>query len=342
MRWYPALAGRLPWVSLGALPTPVERAAELERLAGFGPIFAKRDDLSSPDWGGGKTRKLELLLAEAVARRQKTVITFGGVGSNQAVATAVHGRRLGLRVVLALGGQPPSDTVRARLLEMLGAGAELRYVLGVNAAERTAAEDWRRRGEAAPWVIPVGGTNALGSLAYVDAALELAEQIRAGALPEPDVIYLAAGTLGTAAGLCLGVRLAGLRSRVVAVRASSPDFSSRRELGRLVAETVRYARSLDPGFPSVELDPTTIAIDGSELGRGYGYETAHGRAARELALSSEKWQLDDTYTAKALAALLKTRPRGVSLFWLTQSATRARVVPGDPSKLPAPLRAYFG
>jgi D-cysteine desulfhydrase len=342
MRWYPGVADRLPWVTLGTLPTPLERADQLERSAGFGPIFAKRDDLSSPDWGGGKTRKLELLLGEAVAARHEAVITFGGVGSNQALATAVHGRRLGLRVLLSLGGQPPSDAVRERLLAMLGTGAELRHVLAVNPAQRAAQADFRRKSGAAPWVIPVGGTNPLGNLAFVDAALELAEQIRAGMAPEPDAIYLGGGTLGTMAGLCVGVRLAGLRSRVVAVRASSPDLSSRRELGRLVAETVRYARGLDPSFPSVELDPATFAIDGSELGRGYGYETARGRAARQLALGTEQWQLDDTYTCKALAALLRTRPPGVSLFWLTQSATPARVVPGDPSGLPPPLRHYFG
>jgi D-cysteine desulfhydrase len=341
MRWYPRLAERLPWVMLGSLPTRIDRTQALERAAGFGPIFAKRDDLSSRDWGGGKTRKLELLLGEAIAAGKEAVITFGGAGSNQAVATAVHGRRLGLRVVLALAGQPPSDTVRSRLLDMLGAGAELRYVPGVTSAELGAREDFRRRRDAAPWVIPTGGTSPLGSLAFVDAALELADQVRSGVAPEPDTIYLAGGTLGTAAGLCLGLRLAGLRSRVVAVRASSPALSTRRELERLVADTIRYARDLDPGLPPVGLDPASFAIDGSELGRGYGHETAHGRAARELALGTEQWQLEDTYTSKTLAALLATKPSGVSLLWLTQSACRARVVPGEPSALPPPLRRYF-
>jgi D-cysteine desulfhydrase len=342
MHRFPQLAARLSWVTLASLPSPLERASQLERAVGFGPIWVKRDDLCHAEFGGGKPRKLELLLGEALASGHDTVITFGGVGSNQALATAVHGGRLGLRVVLALAAQPPSEDVRLHLAAMLGTGAALRYTAGVQAAEAAACEDSKRRGHAAPWVIPIGGTCPLGNLAFVDAGLELAEQVQRGLAPPPDEIYVAGGTLGTAAGLCLGLKLGRLESRVVIVRASSPSLSSRQMLLRQAGNTVRYARGLDPNFPELVLDADAFIIDPDELGAGYGLATERGRRARELGRTSEGYRLEDTYTAKTLAALLARRPTGVSLFWLTQSATLPPPGHGDAAGLPPPLARYLG
>lgn len=339
MRRFPRLAERLPWVTLAKLPTPIQRASQLEQATKLGPVFAKRDDLSSPLFGGGKPRKLELLLGEALARGFEKVVTFGGVGSNQALATAVHGRRLGLRVRLELAAQPPSEEIESKLLAMLGQHAELAVVSGVADAEHRARAALASKGKAAPWVIPAGGTSPLGNLAFADAALELAEQVQAGALPEPDAIYVAAGTLGSAVGLCLGAFLGGLRTQVVAVRASTPSISSEGAFRRLYGETIAYARRLDPSFPAPELASGAFRIDGGALGTGYGRATPDGRRARQLAAECEGWELEDTYTAKALAALIARRPAGVSVFWLTQSAVLPGVA-GDYADLPAPLARY--
>ena len=341
MQQFPELAARLPWLHLANLPTPLERATALESAAGFGPLWVKRDDLSDDHFGGGKPRKLELLLGEAVAQGWQRVISFGGVGSNQALATAIHGRRLGLDVVLELGAQPPSAEVTMALRAMARTGAELRLVPGVSDAERRALSALKRKGREAPWVIPVGGTSPLGNLAYVDAAFELRDQIRAGVAPAPDRIFVAGGTLGTAAGLALGLRLAGLDTQLVVVRASSAGYSNRGVLERHVAQTWDYARSLDPTLPEVKLDAGRIRLDGSELGAGYGRATEHGHAALRLAQSTEHWRLENTYTAKALAALLAQKPRGVSLLWLTQSAVTPPLSDDAGAELPASLARYL-
>ncbi len=124
-RAYPTLRERLPWVSLGTLPTPVEQAAGLGQHLGIRSLWVKRDDLSGEAYGGGKLLKLEHLLGEARRTGAQTVVTSGGVGSNHAVATAIYAAQLGMRAVLVLLPEPPDDRVRAHLLADLAAGAEL-------------------------------------------------------------------------------------------------------------------------------------------------------------------------------------------------------------------------
>ncbi|HEV8325626.1 MAG TPA: pyridoxal-phosphate dependent enzyme, partial [Myxococcota bacterium] len=195
-RRFPELEGRLPWLPLASLPTPVERLAALEALAAGGAgasLWVKRDDLTSPLYGGNKVRKLELLLGAACAAGATSLVTTGGLGSNHAVATALYGARLGLRTTALLVPQPLTPGVRAAVLANLraAAGAGARLVLCASwaqAAARAAAETvaglepWARR---APTFVWPGGSSPAGLVGYVDAALEVAEAVRAGALPPP-------------------------------------------------------------------------------------------------------------------------------------------------------------
>jgi D-cysteine desulfhydrase len=326
------------------LPTPVERASRLGPPS-LAALYIKRDDQSGALHGGGKTRKLEFLLGEAQEAGARAVVTFGGAGSNHAVATALYASQVGFRTLLMLAAQPGSEHVRENLLAMRRAGAELRMVAGVAEAEARARRLWARSapGEA-PFVIPAGGTSPLGNLAHVNAALELAEQIDAGQMPVPDVLYLAMGTMGCVVGLAIGIKLAGLRTKVIAVRASSPETSSAARLFTMADSTVAYARRLDPAFPAMRIGRSDVEIAGAHLGRGYAQATAEGLSAISLAREMEGLSLEPTYTGKALAALLASTTAlsgKVVLFWNTHNGRPLLTDGIDPRSLPSGFWHYF-
>lgn len=339
LRHYPAIASRVAVRALGSWPTPVEHAERLGARLGIRALFTKRDDRSGELYGGGKVRKLEWFLGEAMARGHRAVLTVGGVGSNQAVATALYGKSMGLNITLVLAPQQPGEHVRRNLLASCAAGATLRFALrGVAEATAKAQEAERHGG---PYVIPPGGSSPLGNLAFVNAALELAEQIAAGVLPEPDLIYAAAGTAGSVAGLALGLALAKIRSRVVAVRASNPGTSSAARLAAMQQETAAYLRSLDP---TCQAAPAEVRIVGQQLGAGYGHATASGSRAIALAREEESWELEPVYTGKALAALVADAPSLAGktvLFWNSHSSRPLHTDGVDPQMLPPSLRPFI-
>jgi D-cysteine desulfhydrase len=337
------LRERLPWVSLGTLPTPLEQAADLGRHLGVRSLWVKRDDLSGALYGGGKVRKLEFLLGEARRAGARVVATSGGVGSNHAVATATYAAQLGMRAVLALLPEPPDDRVRTNLLADLAAGAELHLARGrdpLRAALRRVAEDEH----SAPYVIAAGGSSLLGNVGFVNAAFELKDQIERGEMPEPDDVYMAMGTMGAAVGLAIGLRAAGLGARVVAVRASSPETSSERRLLTMASETAAYLRGLDPSFPPLDPGVSNIAVAGGYLGAGYGRPTVKARAAIGLARELARLDLEHVYTGKALAALVDRAPGSSSrviLFWNTHNSREMVLRGADPRDLPAAFHGYF-
>ncbi len=342
-RAYPTLHERLPWVPLGTLPTPIARAADLGQHLGIRSLWVKRDDLSGEAYGGGKVRKLELLLGEARRTGAKTVVTSGGVGSNHAVATAIYAAQLGMRAVLTLLPEPMDDRVRANLLADLAAGAEL-HLSSVRDPLRVMARQATIEEHGAPYVIAAGGSSALGNVGFVNAAFELKEQIERGEMPEPDEIYLAMGTMGAAVGLAIGLRAAGLSAQVVAVRASSPGMSSEKRLLAMASETSAYLRGLDPSFPELHPAVGNIAVVGGYLGAGYGRPTAKARAAIGLARELAGLDLEHVYTGKAMAALIdraSSSSNRVVLFWNTHNSRAMSLRGVDPRDIPAAFRGYF-
>jgi D-cysteine desulfhydrase len=332
----PNLARSIPRVALGAWPTPVLPLPGLASEIGVSSLHAKRDDLSAKPYGGGKPRKLELFLGEALARHKTGVITFGGVGSHHVAATAIYAKQLGLSCQLKLLPQPPTDEVRRVLLTCQHHDAELELVGSLASAEARAsklADDFL--------VIPPGGSSPLGNVGFINAALELAKQVEDQVLPIPDTIFVAVGTMGTAVGLAIGLALAKLPTRIVGVRAASWAAASPRKLRRLHDETVTWLRSRDATFPALELDRTRIRFENRFLGKGYAQPTATGNAAARRA-SDHGLRLDATYTAKAFAALLARASdhAGQSvLFWHTNSHWPLRGL-GDVDALPKSLRGY--
>jgi 1-aminocyclopropane-1-carboxylate deaminase/D-cysteine desulfhydrase-like pyridoxal-dependent ACC family enzyme len=333
---FPNLARSIPRAVLGAWPTPVLPLVDLAKEIGVSTLHVKRDDLSAKPYGGGKPRKLELFLGEAVSRQKAGVITFGGVGSHHAVATAIYAKQLGLSCRLKLLPQPPTEEVRRVLVTCQHHGAELELVGSLASAEARAArlaDDFL--------IIPPGGSSPVGNVGFINAALELAAQVERKALPIPDVIFVAVGTMGTAVGLAIGLALAKLPTRIVGVRAASWSAASPRKLRDLHAASVTWLRSLDATFPALKLAPNRFRFENRFLGRGYAQPTPTGDAAAKRA-SKYGLRLDPTYTAKAFAALLGRASDHADqhvLFWHTNSHWPLTDV-GDPRALPKPLRGY--
>lgn len=343
-RW-PALRERIAWLPLARLPTPVQ-PLRLPDVAG--EVWVKRDDLSGAVYGGNKVRKLEFVLGEARRRGARRLVTAGAAGSHHALATAVYGRAEGFDVSLLLFPQPLTAHVREVLLQDAAAGAELRWVPRMELippALRWARFRLRRE---RPFLVAPGGSDACGTLGYVSAALELVEQVEAGEMPRPATVVLAAGTLGTAAGLALGFAMGGLPVRIVAARITSRLVTNARALRGLARGTARLLEDTGltvGGGGLAERALATVALGGAHIGRGYGHATPQGEAATRL-LAAAGLTLDATYTAKAAAALLealRAEPAGPTLFWHTLSARAplpAAALPGVEA-LPAPFQRYL-
>lgn len=332
----------VPRLPLTTLPTPVEPLERLGRMAGIAPPWIKRDDRSGLLYGGNKPRKLELLLGAACARGRRRVLTFGGIGTHHGLATAVAARAAGIATTLVLVPQPVTPHVQRCLRLLHALGAEMHLARSTPDAVRQGlailAGGWIR-GEP-PVVIPTGGTSVLGALGYLNAGLELAEQVGAGLLPEPAAIFVALGSGGTVAGLLAGLRLGRLSSRVVAVLVTDILPPSHRRLLRLArACLARWAPAA-----RVSLSAHDLEIERGFIGAGYGAPTPEADAARRLLIDAEGITLETTYTGKCLAAMLRqvaTRWRGQPvLFWNTFSNVEPAIVPSPPEALPAPFRRF--
>ena len=286
------------------LPTPVRPLHGLSEH-----LWMKDDSRTAKLWGGNKPRKLEFLLGEAKERGRRSVLTFGALGTNHGLATALYARENGLGCVLCLVDQPVDDHVRAQLERLEASGATI-YRTGTfrRTAVRLPLILARHR---FPYTFPAGGSSPVGALGFVAAARELAEQVRAGELPEPAEVWSALGSGGTAAGLLLGLRLEGLRTKVKAVHVNDQLKLNEQTITKLARRTAKRLGA------DVELDGLEVVH--GYLGDGYGHATPAAGAAIERARDAEQLKLDPVYTGKTMAALLDRLPSadGPILYWHT-------------------------
>jgi D-cysteine desulfhydrase len=297
-RRFPSLA--IPRLELGCFPTPIQR---LPITPGGCTLWVKREDLAADSYGGNKVRKLEYLLAK---HRGRPLLTIGGSGSHHILATAWFGRQVGSPTYGVMAPQPDHEHVRANraLIEQLLTGwQDVPTRLLIPAGMLRLRLRLMRAGEPAPVDIPAGGSNPLGCLGWVAGGLEIAEQVKAGQLPEPDQVWLPLGSGGNAAGLLVGLRLAGLSTRVMAVRVVEYPLTSGAAARLLARRTLGLLRAEELQGPS---SPT---LDGLEvvqgyLGGGYGHPTPAAVHASRIAQQELGLQLEHTYTAKTLAACL--------------------------------------
>jgi D-cysteine desulfhydrase len=327
---------RVGWAMLGDFPTPVQALTGLCTELGLSPeaAFVKRDDLSAARYGGNKVRTLEVLFGKAVRAGATHIVSTGAVGSNHALATALHAGSAGLTPGAILFPQPVSWAALENLLATVSQLQELWSLphwstlpLGIWAVGRQA----RRRGLRAEIMVP-GGATPIGALGYVSAALELAAQVDRGELPLPDTIVVGIGSTCTSAGLLVGLRLAqrlglGFRDacpKLLSVRVTPWPVTSKLNVLRLANSTARLVGELlrEPGIGRALPVADGFEIDGRYLGEGYGRPTADGLAAMSIWRNRVGFDLDTTYSAKAAAALLDRLPRarGPLLFWSTKSS----------------------
>jgi 1-aminocyclopropane-1-carboxylate deaminase/D-cysteine desulfhydrase-like pyridoxal-dependent ACC family enzyme len=331
-------------LELGSYPTPVERIRALSTAAS--ELWVKRDDLTSDVYGGNKVRKLELFFGAAREAGKSRILTIGAAGSHQVVATAIFGARHGFEVEAVLVPQPGSaharENLRVAVAHGLRANVAPAWALGPPLVMARLA---RRRGDT--FFIPLGGSSPLGTLAFVDAGRELAAQVRAGQMPEPDVAVVALGSGGTAAGLAVAFEETGLRTRVVGVAVSRPVSALAAMARRLAgASAVAAKLSADVG----ERAARRLEVTSAFLGKGYGHATRAGEEATaaaaalpatgpaRVAAAAGGLALDATYTAKAFACALDRVRDGSDrtvLYWHTLSSA-----PLDPRGVArAPLEA---
>ncbi len=309
-RW-PALRASLPHLPLDERrPTPVRPLSGLD--AGDVELWLKDDGAyGAGGWGGNKVRKLEWLLPAAERHPSGTILTFGGLGTNWGLATALYGRERSIDVALALIDQPVDDRVRGQLDRLVASGAAIHRTR--TKARTIAALPWlllrHRRGRHLPYVLPAGGSSPLGAVGYVEAALEIAAQVDAGELPAPAHVVTAVGSGGTAAGLALGLRLAGLAARVVGVVVSDALRLDRRALLRLAGRSATLLDRHGARGAAVVADGLDLASLGGWIGAGYGHRTEAAERARTEA-EAAGLGLDPVYTAKAMAATLELARSG--------------------------------
>jgi D-cysteine desulfhydrase len=302
---FPALAETLPHLALSARPTPVRE------LPGLG-IWVKEDGcFGSGGWGGNKVRKLEWLIPDAKRRGRRSILTFGGLGTNWGLATARYGREYGLETALALVDQPIDDHVRAQLARLEASGARIHRT---HTKRRTVAMlPWllarNARGGRPPYLLPAGGSSPLGALGYVEAALEIAAQVEDGSLPEPGHVVVPVGTGGTAAGLTLGFQIVGLRARVVGIVVNDQLRLDGPVVARLARRTAALLERRGAGLGPLQLEPDMLDLARDQVGAGYGHPTEAAEGAAALA-AAEGLSLDPVYTAKAIAGLLALRAQG--------------------------------
>jgi D-cysteine desulfhydrase len=305
--WSPALRQTLPHLRLGSGPTPVRRLDALE--SGDSEIWLKDESgFGDGGWGGNKVRKLEWLLPDAKRRQRKTILTFGGLGTNWGLATALYGREQGIHTALALIDQPRDEHVEAQLERLEASGATLHFTRTKN--RTIALAPWliarHASGLRPPYILPSGGSSPLGSLGYVETAFEIAAQVRSGELPEPGHVVVPAGSGGTAAGLALGFGLAGIPARVTGVIVTEHLKLDNHAIRELAGKSASLLRRRGADFPDPTLD---LEMTSDWMGETYGAPTLESERAIER-VRFEGLELDPVYTGKAMAALLAKSEAG--------------------------------
>ena len=285
----------IPKLSLGIFPTPIRRADNISRLLNTN-VFIKRDDLTGLGLGGNKVRKLEYLLADAREKHAEVVFTTGGAQSNHAMLTAAAAGRLGMKPILILKKRGVTDRVGNQLLEHL-MGTEVIF-MDTDSYEDIYREMDRLGVElGVPYYkIPCGGSNALGTLGYVECAAEIRDQGM-----HFDYIVCAEGSGGTLAGLALGAKLFLPGTKVCGMMVDTDPFDEitprlMRESAALLGESLEISRR---DFELRNL-----------CGPGYAIPSEEGNRAISLLAAEEGIFLDPVYTGKASAGLLQMAEEG--------------------------------
>jgi D-cysteine desulfhydrase len=295
-------------LDLAHTPTPLEQPQRLAEALDL-DLWVKRDDATAGAESGNKIRKLEFLLADAIDKGCDSIVTCGGMQSNHARATALVCARLGLRCVLLLrdrnleddGGSGIQATsanspLSGNLLLDRLAGADVRLISATSYARRNALmSEVAKQLPGRPYIVPEGGSNAIGSLGYVQAMGEVKTQLEAGGHAAFDRVIVACGSGGTAAGLALGCGHYGVAKRVHAMAVCNSQSYFETVIERILADAKDHA----PGLASA----CDWQVDARYKGPAYAVSTAAQRADMLKSTKLSGLVFDPVYTGKAMHAL---------------------------------------
>jgi len=284
-----------PRVSLGVFPTPIHKLPNISRELRTN-VYVKRDDLTGLGLGGNKTRKLEFLLADARQQGAEVVFTTGGAQSNHAMLTAAAAGKLGMKAILLLKKRGVTERLGNQLLEHW-MGTDVRFIDTDDYNDIYREMDRVGRELGVPYYkIPCGGSNALGTLGYVDCAREISRQGM-----HFDSLICAEGSGGTMAGLALGAKLFLPGTKVYGMMVDTDPFD------RITPALMKEAAAL------LEADVPITAEDfrlRDMCGPGYAVPSEEGNAAVAYMAEREGIFLDPVYTGKAFAGLLAMAREG--------------------------------
>lgn len=294
---------RFPRVRLAHLPTPLEPLERLSSALGGPEVWIKRDDCTGLSTGGNKTRKLEFLIADAIAQGADTVVTQGATQSNHARQTAAAAARHGLKCHLLLENRTGSrdglylrngnvllDTLHGASFEERPAGLDMAQEL-VELAARL--DDTGAR----TYLIPGGGSNPIGALGYVNCAFELQSQINDIGMPV-DHLVLATGSAGTQAGLLAGLTLISSPLPVLGIGVRAPREKQEASVRALTDRTLALFGQ------SGRMPDTAVVANCNYVGEGYGIPTEGTLEAIRLMAELEGILLDPVYSGKGMAGLI--------------------------------------
>ncbi len=291
-----------PRFRLAHLPTPLEPMVRLTEMLGGPRLYIKRDDCTGLAIGGNKTRKLEFLIADAIADGADTIITTGGVQSNHVRQTAAAAAKAGLKCELVLARTVPWEAAEYELtgniqLDRL-LGANVRIFPGDTDRLVKMAEiaDKIKSGGGRAYVVPSGGSTAVGALGYVDCALELSRQADTQDLVV-DYLVHATGSAGTQAGLVAGFHAINSRTQVIGIDIDAEPDLVAAKVQELATETCRKLSIAPP-------PDTATVVESGYAGQAYGLPTDGMVAAVKLLAREEGILLDPVYTGKAMAGLI--------------------------------------
>lgn len=341
---FPLLASRLPAMSLADLPTPVSRGRVNWPDRSL-DVLIKHDDITGSEYGGNKLRKLEYVLQQAKDKQAKRIATFGGVGSNHAVATALYARRAGFECTCFLFHQSRKPGLGNALRFHIQNGTEI-IAIGGDRHQRVATMRKYAQGRRT-WVVPLGGSSWQGTVGFVNAGLELAAQIESGDLPCPARVYVALGTMGTAAGLALGFALAGLDTELHAIRVTQEQYSNKAAVQHLMHKTSHMMHRLDRSIPADLAERAKWVHRDEFFADGYGRTNAATEEAIRLGRLELGLALESTYSGKAMCGFLHDYAAGATgdaLFWNTYNSRPMNIdasKPADFTRVPREFARYF-
>lgn len=304
-------------IHIAHTPTPLYR---LERLSDLwkGEVWIKRDDMTGAGLSGNKVRKLEFLAADAISQGADTLVTCGGIQSNHCRATAITAAQLGMKCHLLLRGDPVEEPDGNLLIDKLvGAKTEFvpdeRYYGDIQGEFNRIGEQIRRDG-GIPYMIPEGGSNAIGAWGYVQAAKEAYKQCEQAGF-QPDRIICATGSGGTHAGLLIGARLLNWDTEILSVAVCYDGDETQKIIHSITREMIETF-GLD-----IRCDLSDVRIiDGY---RGPGYAKANTEIFKVIieVAHTEGILVDPVYTGKQAWAvkeeLASGHLPGATLFWHT-------------------------